>query len=357
MRNEHIEKLDAIRGFCALYVVLFHMLPQKIVLAGINIGFLFRFGSEAVMVFFILSGFVIKYTWEKSTDKSFKNYFSRRFVRIYIPLFFIFLLAYFIKSYEEGYLVNPNWNTLLGNIFMLQDVISLKPNVISGVYMNNGVLWSLSYEWWFYMLFFVLSKKIKPSRIDAWVNGLTMIATLSYLIYPFFINRILMYFAIWWIGVRFANIYMKGAHFTFKSIKTYAYVLMTIIVLLGINLYLNFNYTEVYNYPLVAYPFIELRHFVFAFLAMFASLIWNKFDWFGFYKIFSIFKYLAPFSYGIYISHHYLVIEATYLKFVNNKIIEYTLYIILMFLFSYLIEVVIYGKIKQQIISYFSIDY
>jgi hypothetical protein len=33
-----------------------------------------------------------------------------------------------------------------GNIFMLQDVISLKPNVISAVYMGNGVLWSLSYS-------------------------------------------------------------------------------------------------------------------------------------------------------------------------------------------------------------------
>jgi hypothetical protein len=164
MKYKKLEKLEAIRGFCALYVMLFHLLPQKIFLLGINVGFLFRFGSEAVIMFFILSGFVIKYSWEKSEDKSFKNYFLKRFMRIYIPLFFIFLLAYVIKSYTEGGFVNPEWSTLFGNIFMLQDIISQKPNVISPVYMGNGVLWSLSYEWWFYMLFFVLTKKIKPSK-------------------------------------------------------------------------------------------------------------------------------------------------------------------------------------------------
>jgi peptidoglycan/LPS O-acetylase OafA/YrhL len=68
---------------------------------------------------------------------------------------------------------------------MLQDVISLKPNVISAVYMGNGVLWSLSYEWWFYMLLsFYL--KVSESKINLWVTILTITATVSYLVYPFF---------------------------------------------------------------------------------------------------------------------------------------------------------------------------
>jgi hypothetical protein len=68
---------------------------------------------------------------------------------------------------------------------MLQDVISLKPNVISAVYMGNGVLWS-SYEWWFYMLLsFYL--KVSESKINLWVTILTIAATVSYLVYPFFL--------------------------------------------------------------------------------------------------------------------------------------------------------------------------
>lgn len=356
MKNKNLEILDAIRGFSALYVMLFHMLPQQILLFGVNVGLVFRFGSEAVIMFFILSGFVIKYSWENSVDKSFKNYFLRRFIRIYVPLFFIFILAYVIKSYTVGGFANPDWNTLFGNIFMLQDVISQKPNVISPVYMDNGVLWSLSYEWWFYMLFFVLSKKINPERINFWVNVVVIGASLSYLIYPFFLNRIVMYFAIWWIGVRFADMYLKGEVFSFKSIRIYSYVLVSIIALLGLNFYLNFEYTKVYSYPLVAYPFIELRHFVFALLAMFGAIVWINSKKLGFNKIFLVFKYLAPFSYVIYISHHYLVVEASYLEFINNKIIEYTLYVLLMFLFSYLVEVVIYGQIKKQLRSFFLIN-
>lgn len=348
-----LEKVEALRGFSALYVVLFHMLPQKIFLFGLNVGIFFRFGSEAVILFFVLSGFVIKYSWEHTEDKSFKNYFLRRFFRIYIPLFFIFVLGYLLKSYGEGALVDPDWKTLLGNIFMLQDVISLKPNVISAGYMGNSLLWSLSYEWWFYILFFALSKNIDSKKINMWVNWIVVIAALSYVIYPFIVNRIAMYFAIWWIGVRFASIYLKDESFTFKAMSSYAYVLAVIILILGFNLYLNFSYTKVYHYPLVAYPFIELRNFVFAFLLLFASIIWHKYNWFGFNRIFYIFKYLAPFSYVIYISHHYLVIQSTYLRFVNNKILEYSLYIMLMFLFSYLIEVVIYPKIKNPLMGYF----
>ena len=93
MKKNRLEKLEAVRGFAALYVVFFHTLPQKIYLGGINIGALFRFGPEAVIVFFALSGFVIKYTYERSKDKSFRYYFIRRFIRLYIPLLFIFLLA------------------------------------------------------------------------------------------------------------------------------------------------------------------------------------------------------------------------------------------------------------------------
>jgi hypothetical protein len=40
-------------------------------------------------------------------------------------------LGYSIKVTQKA-AADPEWNTLLGNIFMLQDVISLKPNVISG---------------------------------------------------------------------------------------------------------------------------------------------------------------------------------------------------------------------------------
>jgi len=351
MKKKRLEKLESLRGFAALYVVLFHLLPQKIMLAGVNIGLLFRFGPEAVIVFFVLSGFVIKYTYEKSADKSFRFYFVRRFIRLYIPLFFIYLLGYLLKCQQEGQLANPDWSNLLGNLLMLQDVISQKPNVITGAYMGNGVLWSLSYEWWFYMLFYVLVRFIEPGKVKLWVNILILTAAASYIIYPFFLNRLIMYFGIWWIGVLFADMYLKGETITLRRLFPYTYVLIGATALLGLNLYIHFAYTKVYSYPLVAYPFVELRHFLFAFFVMFGAVIWHQLRWVGFNPVFGWFKYLAPASYVIYIAHHYLVIEASYLQFLNNKLVEYSLYILLLIGFSYLVEVVIYERIRKWIIG------
>jgi len=351
MKKNRLEKLEALRGFAALYVVFFHTLPQKIYLWGINVGTFFRFGPEAVIVFFVLSGFVIKYTYERSADKSFRFYFVRRFIRLYIPLFFIFLLGYLLKCYGEASLANPEWKILFGNILMLQDVISQKPNVLSPTYMGNGVLWSLSYEWWFYMLFFALITNIKREKLNKWVNILVIVAAASYVIYPFIVNRLAMYFAIWWMGVRFADTYIKRERYSIKSIMPYAWVLFTITAILAFNLYIHFSYTKIYSYPLVAYPFIELRHFIFAIIVMFGAVIWQNFQWRGFNQIFGIFKHVAPCSYVIYISHHYLVVEATYLGFVHNKVVEYGLYIVLMIVFSYLLEVVVYNRIRKLLIG------
>ena len=350
-KKNKLEKLEALRGFAALYVVLFHTFPQEIYLFGLNIGILFRFGPEAVIVFFILSGFVIKYSFSRSRDKTFKYYFTRRFIRLYIPLILIFLLGYSINSYSQRMFINPEWTTLLGNLFMLQDVISLKPNVISATYMGNGVLWSLSYEWWFYMLFFFLVKNIESQKLNQWVNILTITAAATYVIYPFTINRFMMYFAIWWIGARFAETYMNNEKFTIRSVMPYASVLLIITVILGVNLYLNFSYTKVYDYPLVAFPFIEFRHFIFSIMVMFGSILWKNLKWFGFNLVFGVFKYIAPCSYVIYISHQYLVVDATYLNFISNKVLEYSLYIIFMIIFSYILEVVIYNRIRKILIG------
>ncbi len=352
-RKPRLEKLEALRGFAALYVVLFHAFPQKILLFGLNIGALFRFGPESVIVFFVLSGFVIKYTYEKSKDKSFKFYFTRRFVRLYVPLIFIFIMGYLIKCYSEGAFVSPQLPTLLGNLFMLQDVITQKPHVLSGTYMGNGVLWSLSYEWWFYMLFFLLATKLKNDndRLNKWVTFLTIAAAISYVFYPFIVNRLLMYFAIWWIGVRFATDYLAGVKITFKRIMPQAYLLFILIAILSLNLWIHSSESNNYSYPLVAYPFIELRHFVFATLVLFGAVLWQNLKWFGYNAVFGIFKYLAPCSYVIYISHDYLVINATYLSGLNNKVIEYGLYIVIMIIFSYFLEVVVYNRIKKRLIG------
>ena len=84
-----LPKVEMARGFAAFYVLtydIFESVSGKLGLAGVAL----RFGPEAVMLFFVISGFVIAYSVAQKEMK-FREYFVRRFRRIY-PLFLVALL-------------------------------------------------------------------------------------------------------------------------------------------------------------------------------------------------------------------------------------------------------------------------
>jgi hypothetical protein len=85
-------------------------------------------------------------------------------------------------------------------------------------------------------------------------------------------------------GVRFADMYLKGEVYTFKSIRVYACILVAIIAILGLNFYINFSIPK-YTTTL-SFSVYRIKTFVFALLAMLAGIIWNKLNWFGFNKTF-----------------------------------------------------------------------
>ncbi|MGO8746863.1 MAG: acyltransferase family protein [Thermoguttaceae bacterium] len=88
-------KLEAIRGFAATYVILHHAhLTERS-----EVRALLSFGQEAVILFFLLSGFVIYYASLRGVGLlRFGVYFSHRFRRIW-PTFLISLaLAYVAYS-------------------------------------------------------------------------------------------------------------------------------------------------------------------------------------------------------------------------------------------------------------------
>jgi hypothetical protein len=160
-----------------------------------------------------------------------------------------------------------------------------------------------------------------------------------------------MYFAIWWIGVRFATTYLNNEKFTIRGILPYGAVLLSITLILGLNLYLNREAIHTYTYAYSAFPIIEFRHFAFALIVMFAAVAWHNLHWIGFNYIFGIFKYIAPCSYVIYISHTYLVVHATYLDFLHSPVIAFCIYLAVMIAFSFLVEVYFYNRIKKLILG------
>lgn len=341
--NNKLIKLEAIRGFAAFYVVLHHTV-HHFKIFNVNLSFLFRFGQEAVILFFVLSGFVIEYSYTNGKDKSFKTYFFKRFLRIYIPLLFVFLANFLILYISNN--VKFDWMVLLGNIFMLQDSIFLKPNVITSTFLDNAPLWSLSYEWWFYMLYFPLIVFFK-NKSSSIVYIVGILSALSYIMFPNFFNRELMYFTIWWSGVEIARLYMQEETINVKNLKNIILVLFGINVILGFNVYISKTISTV-----GVHPILELRHFGFALMAIFSALIWKKLKWVGFSSTLGIFSYLAPISYGIYISHYFLISNATYLNnIILNDSLRFVIYILICLGFSYLIERILYVKINRIFIK------
>jgi len=342
-----LEKLEALRGAAALYVVFHHTIPYDSTLLNMPIGHLMRFGQEAVILFFLLSGFVINYSFRISKNKLFGNYFAKRFCRIYIPLVAVMLVSYLTESYEAGEFLNPNIPSLLGNLFMLQDWGVANPNVIVDPYMGNGPLWSLSYEWWFYMLFFPFSVFIKDSRsVNALVFSISIVAAVIYIFYPYFAVRVFMYLSIWWAGAYVGSLYLEGRHHQIKALLLPCAVLGAIVIALTINVVLFVVSTDDTLYFGI-HPFNELRHFIFALSAIVGGWLWLKSGWIFYNVSLRHFRLLAPVSYAIYICHDPLMRDATYLAFIDNSIFRWFGYLFITLFVSYLIEIVIYPTFRR----------
>ena len=341
-------KLECLRGFAAIYVVLHHNVKFGYDVLGINLGELFRFGQEAVILFFLISGFVIYYSYSRNPSQSFWNYFKKRTLRIYVPLILVFLIGYLLECLATGTVYVIDYKVLMLNFAMLQDWSFARPNTIVEPFLGNTPLWSLAYEWWFYMLFFpimLLTQRIGLKNYHIYL--ISIAATLIYCVYPYIVPRILSYFSIWWVGVKLADDYLSGRTLSFDNCVWTIVALATISGIYLIASILSLGSGA--SFSLGKHPFIELRHFAFALFVLCASILWGKLNWRFFEGIFRPFLVFAPISYVVYISHYYLVTNASYLSSINNRILELVLYTVIMLAISWVIELRIYPMVLKLV--------
>jgi peptidoglycan/LPS O-acetylase OafA/YrhL len=177
--------LDFIRATAAMLVLIGHAS-----ILFLNNGFLRTTNIEggAVLVFFMLSGFLISYSTFRKYHESkygFREFFIDRFARIYcafIPaLFFVWAVDTFSLqlpfpivtpermeelSWIKDMYENMNVVTWIGNVFMLQDfplfqVIRRVLNIDSPFFIDHfgsaSPFWTISIEWWLYMAFGIIT--------------------------------------------------------------------------------------------------------------------------------------------------------------------------------------------------------
>ena len=143
------QNLESLRGYSALFVVICHIVtfnylfnrfyvPRLIVELSPN-------GSMWVLVFFVLSGYVIAISNKvDSKSESIGLYLKKRFVRIY-PIYFISLIVTLLVS-----TFNYSLFEIVMNFAMMQ-VLIVPP------FIENGPAWSLHYEVLYYLLFIPVS--------------------------------------------------------------------------------------------------------------------------------------------------------------------------------------------------------
>jgi peptidoglycan/LPS O-acetylase OafA/YrhL len=143
--REHLPRLDAIRGIAIIMVVLFHAFMFDPVNSGQKVFSSFVMGlSQGVLLFFVLSGFLISLiVFENPVKFRLPTYLVRRIAKI-IPPFLLSLIFYAVKDYHGRSL-------LQGFQFAAADLATL-PNFLFKWKMINPVAWSLLVEIHFYLL-------------------------------------------------------------------------------------------------------------------------------------------------------------------------------------------------------------
>jgi peptidoglycan/LPS O-acetylase OafA/YrhL len=327
-----------LRGFAALYVFAGHFLLARVLVKEGGSGFLFRFGQEAVMLFFIISGFVVFFATSNHSNNSFSAYFIRRAKRIF-PIFYLALAFSLLTTLLRCPLgeFTLSIRELLGNIFMLQDFNGGKPGVWIAPFGGNLALWSLSYEWWFYMMFFPIYRFVPAKRQIHLVASLSLLGYIAYTLVPNQPSLFLMYFILWWSGAEVARSYLNRVPLSISSQGRTILYLIGFVILESIPVIS----AVIRHQPLLfgVHPVLELRHFSACLIFLTAGLAWAHFRWLGFRQIFGVFSFIAPISYALYVFHFPLAVSASYLSGIGSPTLQLIGYIAITLLAAYLAEI------------------
>ncbi len=290
------------------------------------------------MVFFILSGFVIYYsTVGRDPEFKVRDYLIRRFRRIYPAYILILLMGWLI-----GCLAFHEWRDFdlggfVGNLLMLQD--KQHPNTWFLPYMGNSPLWSLSYEWWFYLLFlpvyFVFKKQ--PQRQKWLAASISLIGFASYMIVPNQLSIFAAYFMMWWSGVELAREYLERGKITWAGQAFSIAVLAVNVGLWVITAYLAYRSTGKFAREL--FPFVQVQHHLTVLLMVVFGIAWYKLRFVAFDWTIGVFRHLSPISYVLYIIHLPLILYAAHIQLTGSVWLDMLWLFPLIFGLSWLIEV------------------
>lgn len=219
--TENLAALGALRGAASLVVAVAHawqifLLPY--VGDGLPMSILGGAATWSVSVFFLLSGMLIAMSIQRRALGGFSlpSYVEARIVRIYPPLIAaVFITITIVIAIEwiglygaEAYRLPGDlgaarekadfaWGQVLPTLLLTYQLI---PG--SNFLMINGPLWSLSFEFWLYILA-GLGASAVLNRSTGSMIGAIFLAILMFVVSPATAPPFFLVAAVWWLGFYF----------------------------------------------------------------------------------------------------------------------------------------------------------
>jgi len=213
-----------------------YSLPHKVLMYLLSA---FVFGHEAVILFFVLSGFVIHLRYADQLKQhgaqatfDWLPFVGRRARRLYPPFLFAMLLTLLLDTLGRtlGYpiynqqTIYPLINSNITSIFDVPTGLATLA-FVGKIYAQdwgwNGPFWSLTYEWWFYMTY-PLCWWLSKRSIGLATGVIAVAYALSYVIaYPPLLGIVQLTSSallIWWFGALLADVYTGRINLRFAWI-------------------------------------------------------------------------------------------------------------------------------------------
>lgn len=365
-KNDDTGFLDGLRGLAAVYVMVGH--SRWLLWEGYSEGFLrhsaqyslservlvyflslFTFGHQAVIFFFILSGFVIHLSIIKRPAEEFSiiTYLKKRFLRIYPVLIYSLVLSLLLDSlgnygfhfsiyshHTLSTVLNKNvpFNTgisvFAGNLFMLQ-------NAYVPVWGTNGPLWSLMYEWWFYLLYIPLLAIYFYNRAACYLLVLLLTGMGILELFPLIlVNTVFKYLLCWWFGCLIADAW----YFKVKLIQP-LYTIFSVALIYALVTWFRKSVFMLAEYELAA-----------VYAAFIGILLLLPGNWVS--GAIQKFSFLGAFSYTLYLVHFSVLVflSGIILKYNGNSLPQSQLMIGVGILISLLVSFLSYRLVEKRFV-------
>jgi len=178
-----LKGLDALRGFAALSVCLFHYTYSFTDSTGraFDPGFSWPYGLYGVDLFFIISGFVIFMTLENS--RHVYDFAAARFARIYPAFLAALTLTTTVLLLSPLDMLKPTAMKFVANLSMMP--------LLFGQRVVEGAYWTLAFEAGFYLFAATVLRRCGERRLEiacfAWLGGTLLLRYQPVLIwhYPY----------------------------------------------------------------------------------------------------------------------------------------------------------------------------